>query len=88
MLAEHLDMEILQKMKMPTDNEPDLKKWEEFLYKHKHPKVKLPLGWSANTLNLKMLINPSTKLLFMPELPTNAKSKSGWFTPKLLPNQQ
>ncbi len=53
MLAEHLDIEILQKMKMPTDNEPDLKKWEEFLYKHKHPKSEVIIGLVGKYVELK-----------------------------------
>ena len=44
MREENLDTEVLRKTRMPIDSTPDLKKWEEFLYKLNHPKGEVNIG--------------------------------------------
>ncbi|MBN1337835.1 MAG: CTP synthase [Bacteroidales bacterium] len=53
MKKENLDTEILRKTLMPIDNEPDLKKWEEFLYKLKHPQSEVEIGLVGKYVELK-----------------------------------
>ena len=44
MREERLDAEVLRKTRMPIDSSPDLKKWEEFLYKLENPKSEVTIG--------------------------------------------
>lgn len=53
MREEKLDMEVLEKVKMPTDSNPDLTKWEKFLYKLKNPKEELTIGLIGKYVELK-----------------------------------
>jgi CTP synthase len=50
MMAEKLDEVVLKKLNLPTDSEPKLDKWKEFLNRLHHP-----------TKTVKILINPSAK---------------------------
>ncbi|MCD4747603.1 MAG: CTP synthase, partial [Bacteroidales bacterium] len=51
--AENLDTEILRKTRMPLDNEPDLRKWKEFLYKLKNPSTEINIGLVGKYIELK-----------------------------------
>jgi CTP synthase len=53
MLDEKLDIEVLEKVRMPNVNPPDLHKWEEFLYKLKHPKTEVTIGLIGKYVELK-----------------------------------
>ncbi len=53
MKEEKLDIEILKKTKMPHDVYPDLKNWEEFLRKLKHPKHEVRIGLIGKYVELK-----------------------------------
>jgi len=53
MRNENLDLEILRKTKMPSDNEPDLKDWEKFLYTLKHPACEINIGLVGKYVELK-----------------------------------
>ncbi|MCD4665120.1 MAG: CTP synthase [Bacteroidales bacterium] len=53
MREENLDTEILRKTMMPLDNQPDLKKWEEFLYKLNNPSVEVNIGLIGKYVELK-----------------------------------
>ena len=53
MREENLDTEVLRKTMMPLDNQPDLKKWEEFLYKLKNPSDEVTIGLVGKYVELK-----------------------------------
>ncbi|MBN3036363.1 MAG: CTP synthase [Bacteroidales bacterium] len=53
MKKEGLDVEILRKTRMPIENEPDLKKWEEFLYRLMHPVSDVTIGLIGKYVELK-----------------------------------
>ena len=44
MLEEKLDLVALKKLNLPKKSAPDLKQWNEFLRKHKHPKQTVNVG--------------------------------------------
>ncbi|MCD4736132.1 MAG: CTP synthase [Bacteroidales bacterium] len=53
MRKENLDTEVLRKTLMPIDNEPDLKKWKEFLYKLDNPVDEVTIGLVGKYVELK-----------------------------------
>jgi CTP synthase len=53
MKEENLDTVILQKMNMPERQEPDLKKWEEFLFRLKNPTCEVNIGLIGKYAELK-----------------------------------
>ncbi|MBN2173780.1 MAG: CTP synthase [Bacteroidales bacterium] len=53
MRQENLDAEVLRKTMMPLDNQPDLKKWEEFLYKLSNPSDEVTIGLVGKYVELK-----------------------------------
>ncbi|MCD4697263.1 MAG: CTP synthase [Bacteroidales bacterium] len=53
MRDENLDTEVLRKTMMPTDTSPDLKKWEEFLYKLNNPTGSVSIGLVGKYVELK-----------------------------------
>ena len=53
MHKEKLDFEVLRKLKLSTDKEPDLKKWEEFLHKFKNPSSEVIIGLVGKYVELK-----------------------------------
>jgi CTP synthase len=53
MRKENLDTEILKKLKMPSGTEPDLRDWEKFLRKLKHPKKEVTIGLVGKYVELK-----------------------------------
>lgn len=53
MKAENLDKEVLRKTMMPMDTEPDLKNWEEFLYRLNHPVGEVNIGLIGKYVELK-----------------------------------
>jgi len=53
MRDENLDTEILRKTMMPLDSQPDLKKWEEFLYKLDNPANEVNIGLIGKYIELK-----------------------------------
>ncbi|HET8753966.1 MAG TPA: CTP synthase [Salinimicrobium sp.] len=44
MLEEGLDTVTLKKLNLPDDSLPDLKQWDEFLFRHKNPKHEVKIG--------------------------------------------
>jgi CTP synthase len=44
MLEEKLDQTVLRKLALPSDKEPQLKEWREFLWKFKNPKHSIRVG--------------------------------------------
>ena len=53
MREENLDTEVLRKTMMPIDSQPDLKKWEEFLYKLNNPSGEVTIGLVGKYVELK-----------------------------------
>jgi CTP synthase len=53
MRKEGLDVEILNKTNTPSKNEPDLKNWEDFLYKLKNPSEIINIGLVGKYVELK-----------------------------------
>jgi CTP synthase len=53
MREENLDFEILKKTCMPSDQEPDLTDWEQFLYALKHPSGEVTIGLVGKYVELK-----------------------------------
>ncbi|MEI6174149.1 MAG: CTP synthase [Bacteroidota bacterium] len=53
MRQENLDLEILKKTMMPSDKEPDLSDWEQFLYALKHPSSEVNIGLVGKYVELK-----------------------------------
>ncbi len=53
MRQEGLDVEVLNKTKMPTDSIPDLADWEKFLFKLKHSKSEVNIGLVGKYTELK-----------------------------------
>lgn len=53
MKEENLDTVVLRKMNMPEKNEPDLKKWEEFLFRFKNPSSEVNIGLIGKYAELK-----------------------------------
>jgi CTP synthase len=53
MRAENLDIEILKKVKMPCDTEPDLTDWVKFLYRLKNPSNEITIGLVGKYVELK-----------------------------------
>jgi len=50
---EKLDLEVLEKTRMPLGHEPELTKWEEFLYRLKHPEKEVVIGLIGKYVELK-----------------------------------
>lgn len=53
MLQERLDLEVLRKLKLPSDQEPDLRSWEEFLRRIKNPTSEVTIGLIGKYVELK-----------------------------------
>ncbi|MCF8364688.1 MAG: CTP synthase [Bacteroidales bacterium] len=53
MLEEKLDVEVLKKLKLPVENEPELIKWKEFLNKYKNPTSEVTIGLVGKYVELK-----------------------------------
>ncbi len=53
MRDENLDAEVLRKTRMPIETAPDLKKWEEFLYKLENPTSEVHIGLVGKYVELK-----------------------------------
>jgi CTP synthase len=53
MLDEKLDVEVLEKTRMPMGNTPELSKWEEFLFRLKHPEKQVVIGLIGKYVELK-----------------------------------
>lgn len=53
MREEKLDIEVLEKVRMPKDRQPDLEKWEEFVNKIKHPDKEITIGLIGKYVELK-----------------------------------
>jgi len=53
MKKEGLDTEVLRKTLMPLDRQPDLKRWEEFLYKLNHPVHEVSIALVGKYVELK-----------------------------------
>jgi CTP synthase len=53
MHEEKLDVEVLEKMKMPVLPEPDLENWKEFLQRLKNPKGEVTIGLIGKYVELK-----------------------------------
>ncbi len=53
MHEEKLDLEVLDKMKMPSEKEPDLNSWYEFLHKLKNPEGEITIGLIGKYVELK-----------------------------------
>ncbi len=53
MRDEKLDLEVLKKVSIPAEREPDLKRWEEFLYKLKHPASEVSIGLVGKYIELR-----------------------------------
>jgi len=53
MLEEKLDLEVLEKTRMPLGHAPELTKWEEFLYRLKHPDKQVVIGLVGKYVELK-----------------------------------
>jgi CTP synthase len=53
MREENLDIEILRATRMPLENRPELKKWEEFLYKLNNPTDEITIALVGKYVELK-----------------------------------
>ena len=68
MQNEKLDVEILNKIKIPISKEPNLKKWKEFLSKLNNPKKEVKIGLVGKYIELKdayKSINETYKNIFL-----------------------
>jgi len=52
MQEEKLDEIVLQRLGLPTDNEPDLSGWKDFIYRMKNPKSKVRIGLVGKYIEL------------------------------------
>ena len=53
MREEQLDIQVLNKIKIPVEGVPDLSKWEEFLFKLKNPDCEVTIGLVGKYVELK-----------------------------------
>lgn len=53
MLEEGLDQVVLEKLKLTTENKPDLNKWNEFLRKFKNPSKRIEIGLIGKYVELR-----------------------------------
>jgi CTP synthase len=53
MREENLDGEVLRKLNMPSGHDPDLAKWEEFVYRIKNPKEEVRVALVGKYVELK-----------------------------------
>jgi CTP synthase len=53
MREEKLDVEVLKKTGMPIDREPELAKWESFLFRLKHPSSEISIGLVGKYIELR-----------------------------------
>lgn len=53
MLDEKLDVEVMRKLHLKSKQEPDLKKWIEFLRRHKNPQTEVTVGLVGKYVELK-----------------------------------
>ena len=53
MMEEKLDQVVLEKLGMPMGNEPDMKRWNEFLFRLKNPKEEVTIGLVGKYVELK-----------------------------------
>jgi CTP synthase len=53
MLHEKLDVEVMRKLKLISNKEPDLKKWKEFLRRFKNPDSEVTIGLVGKYVELK-----------------------------------
>ena len=53
MQEECLDIEVLNKLKMPIEKKPELKVWKEFLFNHKNPIKKIEIALIGKYVELK-----------------------------------
>ncbi len=53
MLAEKLDVEVLRKLKLPVESEPELKNWKSFLNKYKNPSAEVNIGLVGKYVELR-----------------------------------
>jgi len=53
MLEEKLDLEVMRKLKLNSKQEPDLKKWKEFLRRFKNPTSEVTIGLVGKYVELK-----------------------------------
>lgn len=53
MREEKLDVEVLEKVRMTKERHADLEKWEEFVYKIKHPDKEVTIGLIGKYVELK-----------------------------------
>jgi CTP synthase len=53
MLDEKLDVEVMRKLKLSSKQEPDLKKWKEFLRRFKNPTSEVTIGLVGKYVELK-----------------------------------
>ena len=53
MMEEKLDQVVLEKLGMPMGTEPDMKRWNEFLYRLKNPQEEVTIGLVGKYVELK-----------------------------------
>ncbi|MDP4291259.1 MAG: CTP synthase [Bacteroidota bacterium] len=53
MMEEKLDQVVLEKLGMPMGSEPDMKRWNEFLFRLKNPKEEVTIGLVGKYVELK-----------------------------------
>jgi CTP synthase len=53
MMEEKLDQVVLEKLGMPMGKEPDMKRWNEFLFRLKNPKEEVTIGLVGKYVELK-----------------------------------
>ena len=53
MMEEKLDQVVLEKLGMPMGNEPDMKRWNEFLFRLKNPHEEVTIGLVGKYVELK-----------------------------------
>jgi len=53
MMEEKLDQVVLEKLGMPMGNEPDMKRWNEFLFRLKNPQEEVTIGLVGKYVELK-----------------------------------
>lgn len=78
MLEEGLDHVVLKKLKLPSDKQPELKAWNSFLDKFKHPKYTVEIGLIGKYVELHDSYKSITEALIHAGSANETKVKIRW----------
>ncbi len=78
MLEEGLDTVVLKKLELPVDKQPELKAWNDFLYKFKNPKHQVEIGLIGKYVELHDSYKSITEALIHAGASNETKVKIRW----------